>query len=202
MAEKQLDLEEARKIVTERAGHVAVPKRPPKDEYPAKETVKQAIRELHDEPKEQTLLRQLATPFPPDMVRAAPQGKYGEYVPHTDVTQRALSIVGFYNFEVLEVIRGHASEIVSKAHTWPARDNAIVGVLCRLTIFPDGQPRSITEGGAEDNPAMHNDGENLKNCISDAYKRCWMRFGLALHVWAGKDYWLDRQLDRHDPTVR
>jgi hypothetical protein len=137
------------------------------------------------------------------MVKKAPQGKYGEYVPHSDVCQRALSIVGFYDFDVVQVIRGYAEEIKSKDHTWPARDGAIVGVVCKLTIYPGGQAFTVSEVGTEDNPAMQNDAENLKNAVSDAYKRCWMRFGLGLHLWSekgGAGYWLDKQLDKHDPT--
>jgi len=197
MSEKQLDLETARQIVTERLADPPKPARRAKDDYPDRETVKQAIRELHE--PAQSLLRQLAEPFPASMVEKAPEGKYGEYVSHPNVTQRALSIVGFYTFDVLEVIRGHASKVGER---YPARDDAVVGVVCRLTIYPPEGPRSVTEVGAEDNPAMHNDGENLKNCVSDAVKRCWMRFGLGLHLWAGKGYWLDKQLDKHDPTVR
>ena len=150
-----------------------------------------------------SILRQLATPFPPAMVKAAPAGKYGEYVPHSDVNQRALSIVGFYDFDVVQVIRGYAEEIKTRDHTWPSRADAIVGVVCRLTIRVEGEEHSISEVGTEDNPAMNNDAENLKNAVSDAFKRCWMRNGLGLHLWCekgGAGYWLDRQLDKHDPS--
>lgn len=156
------------------------------------------------DPKPQSILRQLAEPFPDKMVKKAPAGKYGEYVPHSDVAQRALSIVGFYDFDIAQVIRGYAEAIKTSNNEWPARENAIVGVVCRLTIYPDGRAFSISEIGTEDNPAMSNDAENLKNAVSDAYKRCWMRLGLGLHLWCekgGAGYWLDRQLDKHDPTV-
>jgi hypothetical protein len=125
------------------------------------------------------------------LVHRAPTGKYGEYVKHSDVNQRLLSEVGFFDFEITNIVRGDAPEIVTKgdrARTYPARQNAIVGVTARLTITDMNQRlHSVTETGSEDNPAMHHDGESLKNATSDAFKRCAMRFGLGLHLWC-KDY--------------
>ena len=38
-----------------------------------------------------------------------------------------------------------------------------------------------------------------KNATSDAFKRCWMRLGLGLHLWSGSSYFLDRQLAKSEP---
>ena len=143
-------------------------------------------------------LYQLARPFSGQYVKKAPAGKHGDYVPHHVVTQRALSIVGPHSFQVTEQIRGRAPEVSNGK--WPARDGAVVGCLATLTVTIDGTEVVVTEVGTEDQPAMHTDAENLKNSASDAYKRCWMRLGLGLHLWSQADYFLEAQLDKERET--
>jgi hypothetical protein len=162
------------------------------------------------------LVTALAQPFHNadryDLVHKAPSGKYGEYVKHSDVNQRLLSEVGFFDFEIVTIVRGAAPPTGEKGsnglHKYPGRENAIVGVTARLTITDKNQRlHSVTETGTVDNPAMHHDGESLKNATSDAFKRCAMRFGLGLHLWCSYDdrakgqkvssYFLDLQLE-HD----
>jgi hypothetical protein len=154
------------------------------------------------------LVTALAQPFTntPEftLVHKAPSGKFGEYVKHSDVNQRLLSEVGFFDFEIVEIVRGHAPA-VGTGDRYPARENAIVGITARLTITDKNQRlHSVTETGSEDNPAMHHDGESLKNATSDAFKRCAMRFGLGLHLWCLdtrvdppiSSYFLNLQLDK------
>jgi len=150
-----------------------------------------------------TQLHELSRPFPPEYVKAPPQGKHGDYVPHHIVEQRALQIVGPHSFQVTEPIRGYAEQVKSKTSDkiWPARDGAVVGCLATLTVTIDGHMVSITEVGTEDTPAMNHDAENLKRAASDAYKRCWMRLGLGLHLWAGVDYFLAGKLGAGDSTL-
>lgn len=145
-----------------------------------------------------SILFELSKPLPPSMIQKAAPGKYGDYVNHADITQRLLSVVGLFDFELVEVIRGQAPEIVTKSKTYPARENAIVGVVARLTIRTEDGIRSVEEVGSEDNPAMGHDGENLKNAMSDALKRCAMRLSLGLQLWAqaGSGYWLHSQLEK------
>ena len=147
-----------------------------------------------------TQLHELARPFPPEYVKAPPQGKHGDYVPHHIVGQRALQIVGPHSFQVTEPIRGYAEEIKGNNKTWPAREDAIVGCLATLSVTIDDTEVYVTEVGTEDTPAMNHDAENLKRAASDAYKRCWMRLGLGLHLWAGADYFLAGKLGAEDPT--
>jgi hypothetical protein len=146
-----------------------------------------------------TDLRSLAEPFPAKLVKAPPQGKYGSYVSHSTVNERALSIVGPFSFEIIEVIRGHAHEVIIKKgkpdeRVFPARE-AIVGCLARLTVTIDGRETVITEAGDVEGAAAQEDGANLKEASSDAFKRCWMRTGLGLHLWSQSDYFLAKQLD-------
>ena len=153
------------------------------------------------------LVTALAQPFPDRYIRQAPAGKYGTYVNHADVTQRLISEVGFFDYEVTKIVYGQAPAIMGRNDSnqvfekFPAREGAVVAVLARLTITDRNQRlHSITETGTVDNPAMHHDGESLKNATSDAFKRCAMRLGLGLHLWSvdrGKStYWLAAQLEK------
>lgn len=144
-------------------------------------------------------LIQLATPFPDQFIKQPPRGKFGSYVPHGVVTERLLSIVGPFDFEVIEFIRGYTKAIKGKNGTdenptYPARDNAIVGCRARLTLTIDGEYHSVVEIGDVEEAAMNNDGRNAKDAASDAMKRCAMRFGLGLHLWTQEDTFLHAQL--------
>lgn len=142
----------------------------------------------------------LSVPFPAELVKPPAPGKHGSYVSHEDVTQRALSIVGPFSFEVTELIRGRAVEETNRNGDviGEARDGAVVGVLGTLTIEVDGRPVTITEAGVAEHPASENDGDNAKKAASDALKRCWMRAGLGLHLWSD-NYFLHGQLLKDHP---
>lgn len=157
-------------------------------------------------------LRELAKPFPQRYVKSNPSGG-GQYVKHSNVTQRLLQIVGPFTFEVVEVIRGdvdgveeHTNDYGKLIKAKPERHNVIVGVLARLTIEADGLVRSVEEVGDCEQP--HNwptDGARLKDAMSDALKRCAMRFGLGLHLWCQEDYYLYDRLaddDKVEPNER
>lgn len=143
----------------------------------------------------ETQLRQLADPFPAALIKKNPKGNI--YVMHSVVNQRALSIVGPHSFSVTELVRSDLPEFKASTGTvYPARNNVVVGVLADLTALIDDELVNITEAGDVDNAVMRGDGENLKMAASDAYKRCWMRLGLGLHLWSGDTYFLDAQLDK------
>lgn len=148
-----------------------------------------------------TQLRDLATPFKGALVKAAPKGKFGSYVSHSTVNERALSVVGPHSFEIVEVVRGWADAVTinkgkDNERTFPPRE-AIVGCLARVSCWVDGHMVSVVEAGDVEGAASQEDGANLKEASSDAYKRCWMRLGLGLHLWSQEDYFLDKQLDKY-----
>jgi hypothetical protein len=148
----------------------------------------------------QSQLRQLAEPFPPRLIKSPPKGKFGSYVSHSTVNERALSIVGPFSFAVDQVIRGYAEAVtVNKGkdneHTYPARE-AVVGCTAMLTVEVDGRAVSVVEVGDVEGAAAQTDGANLKEASSDAFKRCWMRLGLGLHLWSQGDYFLANQMDK------
>jgi hypothetical protein len=130
-----------------------------------------------------TQLANLVTPFPSRFVKQAPKGKHGDYVSHDVINQRALAIVGPHSFEVHELIYN--------------ADRVVVGVLATLTVTVDGREVRVTEVGDEENPQLGNSASNAKKAASDAYKRCWMRLGLGLHLWSGSEYELPAMLEHY-----
>ena len=156
------------------------------------------LRRLPGEPMHD--LSKLARRFPKGFI----ERKDGiDYVAHHVVTQRLLSIVGPFDFELVEIIRGDLAATAPdpngrsrRARTGtPALHNVVVGGVWRLTCEVDGRRVRIEEIG--DVGDVHNwphDGARLKDAASDALKRCAMRLGLGLHLWAQEHYFLDRQL--------
>ena len=156
------------------------------------------IRQVPEAPMHD--LTQLARRFPQGFI----ERKDGiDYVAHHVVTQRLLSIVGPFDFELVEIIRGDvaAAAPVPNGKSRRARagtsalHNVVVGGVWRLTCEVDGRRVRIEEIG--DVGDVHNwphDGARLKDAASDALKRCAMRLGLGLHLWAQEHYFLDRQL--------
>jgi hypothetical protein len=145
-------------------------------------------------------LAELARPFPTGFV----ERKDGnDYVAHHVVNQRLLSIVGPFDLELVQVIRGDVAAVAPDASArsrrgkkgTPALQNVVVGGIWRLTATIDGRQVRVEEVG--DVGDVHNwahDGARLKDAASDALKRCAMRLGLGLHLWAQEHYFLDQQL--------
>jgi hypothetical protein len=167
-------------------------------------TTTSGIRQLPVTPADH--LVELSRRFPPGFV----ERKDGsDYVAHHVVNQRLLSIVGPFDFELVEVIRGEVAAVPpdpnarsrrAKAGT-PALRNVVVGGIWRLTCTIDGRRVRVEEVG--DVGDVHNwphDGARLKDAASDALKRCAMRFGLGLHLWAQEHYFLDHQLQAQAPA--
>jgi hypothetical protein len=132
-------------------------------------------------------LYELSRQFPDEWVKKAPKGKFGNYIPHSVITQRLLEVCGPFNWEVVELIR---EEKLGK----------VVGCFGKLTVDVDGKLVTVTAIGDVEND-QGNDGTNAKHAESDSFKRCAMKFGLGLHLWAGNEYYLDKKLSHEkDPN--
>lgn len=130
-------------------------------------------------------LGRLAKPFPPNLVKQPPKGKFGAYVPHDVVNQKLLAVLGPFSFEITEVLRGP--------------DGTLEGCLARLSATVDGERVSVVEVGDCEQPTnWKTDGARLKDAASDALKRCAMRLGCGLHLWSQEDYFLHKQLDAEE----
>jgi len=151
-------------------------------------------------------LAKLAAPFPGGFIQRTPSGggRGGEaYVAHHVVNQWLLGILGPFDFELVQVIRGDVAAIPgdpnARSERWrqgtPALHDVVVGAVYRLTAEIDDRRTVIEEAGDVEDP--HNwkhDGARLKQAASDALKRCAMRIGLGLHLWAQEHYVLDQRL--------
>ena len=117
-------------------------------------------------------LKALTKNFPKDVVKDAPKGKFGKYVPHHIYTQRLVDVIpGGYDF-TYEVVRG--------------KDNGIIGAAC--TLYIKSTEQTIQEVGDVDMNAVNRnitESELLKLAVSDGIKRCCMRLGLGLELWTG-----------------
>lgn len=148
--------------------------------------------------KRPELLR-LAKPFPDKFV-AKKEG--ASYVNHAIVQQRLLATVGPFDMRVDHIIRGPFDEKVtgtsgSNPRTWPARDDAVVGVVLSCTFTIDGQQVTVSEVGTPEGYYMaDHDGDRLKKAMSDALKRCAMRVGVGLDLWSKGTYVLPAILEK------
>jgi len=133
-------------------------------------------------------LYELSRPFPSKWVKKAPKGKFGKYVAHSVIAQRLLEICGPYTWEVTELIR-------------QSENNTVVGCFGRLTVDIDGKEVIITSIGDVEHD-QGSDGTNAKHAESDAFKRCCMKIGLGLHLWAGDEYYLDKKLEESNSTIK
>ena len=130
-------------------------------------------------------LLKLSTPFSDNLVKPAPQGKYGTYVAHSTVTERLLSIVGPFDMRICETFYG--------------KDSRVEGVVLEMTFMIDGQRVTVQEIGDCEQPTnWKTQGARLKDAVSDGVKRCAMRIGLGLHLWSQGDYFLENQLTKDD----
>lgn len=126
----------------------------------------------------------LLEPFRDDQLTRS--GKGMTAVDHTAVVERLLSDVGPYAFALVEILREQMPELVKKS-TYPG-GLMVTGAIATLTVEVDGRTVTITEAGGVENAQMiDGDGERVKHALSDAIKRCAMRLGLGLHVWAQRD---------------
>ena len=151
-------------------------------------------------------LTKLLHQFPAAVVERNPSGG-GSYVSHPVVEQRILDVLGPITTEMVELVRGHVpgkapdpsgKSARAKAGT-PDLENAVVGVVLRMRATIDGREVTVEEVGDCESP--HNwphDGARAKDAFSDAYKRCAMRLGVGLHLWAQEHFYLGEKLMKQD----
>ena len=130
-------------------------------------------------------LHELSKRFPDKFIHDNPSG-YGDYIQHSVIRQRLLSVLGAYSTDVVEVI--YDGEVVT-------------GIILKLTCNIDGKDISVVEAGDVEKPDnWKTNGARMKDAMSDAIKRCAMALGVGLHLWSqmnGQDeYFLDIQLEK------
>lgn len=135
-------------------------------------------------------LTKLLCPFPSWLVKENPTG-YGSYVAHPIVEQRLMDVLGPVSFEVVQVVRGDTKD--------GKYQGVVTGVIAKMTAEVDGRTVCIGEVGDCENPGnWPHDGARAKDAASDAYKRCAMRLGAGLHLWAADDFYLYEKFKKQD----
>jgi len=133
--------------------------------------------------------KKLIKNFPKDVVKDAPKGKFGKYVPHHIYTQRLVDVIpGGYDFTYDE-LRG--------------KDNAIIGAKC--TLYIKATEQTIQEVGDVDMNAVNRnitESELLKLAVSDGIKRCCMRLGIGLELWTGGVSEEEHYADTTEPVAK
>ena len=139
-------------------------------------------------------LYELSRVFPDKFIHKNPTG-FGDYIQHSVIRQRLLSVVGAYSQEVKHIIRETLTDKQGK------EIEVVTGVILALTVEIDGELVTIEEAGDVEQPFnWRTDGARLKDAVSDAVKRCAMAMGVGLHLWSQFDgqseYFLDEQLKK------
>lgn len=139
-------------------------------------------------------LFELSRTFPEKFIHKNPTG-FGDYIQHSVIRQRLLSVVGPYSQEVKHIIRETLTDKQGKDK------EVITGVVLALTVEIDGEVVTVEEAGDVEQPFnWKTDGARMKDAISDAVKRCAMAMGVGLHLWSQFDgqseYFLDKQLEK------
>ena len=130
-------------------------------------------------------LHELSRRFPDKFIHKKASG-FGDYIQHSVIRQRLLTVLGAYSTDIVETLYD---------------DGTITGVVLRLSCVIDGKEISVVEVGDVENPDnWKTNGARMKDAMSDAIKRCAMALGVGLHLWSqidGQDeYFLDKQLEK------
>ena len=141
---------------------------------------------------EKVLLYELSRPFPQKYIHSNPTG-FGEYIQHSVIRQRLLSVLGPYEQRVIQVLREEIPNKQGKLQT------VTTGVVLEMTFNIAGRNVSVQEVGDVEQPFnWKTEGARMKDAVSDAVKRCAMAIGCGLHLWARfenkSEYFLDQQL--------
>ena len=117
---------------------------------------------------------ELLKPFPKELVRPAPAGKFGDYVPHSHYVERLRDSGVQYSW--------HCEPVYWRVDG----TKRIVGDKGTITIEGMGTYEGFGDVDTfKLNNDKFNDGTNLKDAESDAFKRACMRFGLGVELWSG-----------------
>ncbi len=144
--------------------------------------------------EEKVILQELAKPFPQKYIHDNPTG-FGEYIQHSVIRQRLLSVLGPYEQKIVQVFKEEMTDKQGKTKT------VTTGVVLEMTFNIAGRDVSVQEIGDVEQPFnWKTEGARMKDAVSDAVKRCAMAIGCGLHLWARHDgkseYFLDQQLSK------
>lgn len=122
------------------------------------------------------IVEALSKPFDPRVIQSKPGGNRRpdvRYVSHGSVTKRLNQVCPGWTSRVVEIHAYYEAQSGKKVCAGVQLELTIPGVGSRQEFGTANQPRSF--------------GDDVKNAMSDALKRCAMRFGVALDLWEEMD---------------
>lgn len=137
----------------------------------------------------------LSKPWNKKLVKSLNKG-FGniDYVEHTQVTQKLIAVSPDWNFEINKYLEDTVEDMNGIQRTF------ITGVQVTIQMKVDGEYITRSEVGMCDKPffhsdpsKVHNNGQRAKECVSDAIKRCAMRFGVGIELY-DTDAWISEYL--------
>lgn len=137
----------------------------------------------------------LSKPWNKKLIKSLNKG-FGniDYVEHTQVTQKLIAISPDWNFSIDKYIEDTVEDMNGIQRTF------ITGAQVTITMKVDDQYLTRSEVGMCDKPffhsdpnKVHNNGQRAKECVSDAIKRCAMRFGVGIELY-DTDAWISSYL--------
>ena len=143
-----------------------------------KEREKYMEEELVTSYEEKVVLQELSKPFPQKYIHKNPTG-FGEYIQHSVIRQRLLSVLGPFEQKIIQVFKEEMTDKQGKTKT------VTTGVVLEMTFNIAGREVSVQEIGDVEQPFnWKTEGARMKDAVSDAVKRCAMAIGCGLHLWA------------------
>ncbi len=122
----------------------------------------------------------LLSPFPQELVRKAPAGKFGDYVPHAHYVERLRDSGVKYTWQCEAVYGTYNGE------------QRIVGAKGPITIDGMGSYDGFGDVATfKLGNAKFNDGTNLKDAESDAFKRAAVLWGIGRYLYALPNTWCE-----------
>ena len=140
---------------------------------------------------------QISKPWNKTFVKKINKG-FGDidYVEHTQVTQKLIALIPDLDITTGDIIYDKIEDVNGVSRKF------VTGLRVILTGTVDGKRIRREDYGMCDKPFFHSDpnkvynnGQRAKECVSDAIKRCAMRFGIGLELY-DTDAWLSDYLEK------
>jgi hypothetical protein len=145
---------------------------------------------------------QLSKPWNTNLIKQMDKG-FGkiDYVEHTQVVQKLIALIPDLEMKLGDIIYDEITDSNDVKRTF------VTGIMVSLTGTIDGYRKTVQEFGMCDKPFFHenpnkvsNNGQRIKECISDGYKRSAMRLGVGLELY-DTDAWLSNYLTKEDKVT-
>ncbi len=140
---------------------------------------------------------QISKPWNKTFVKKVNKG-FGEidYVEHTQVTQKLIALIPDLDITTSDIVYDKIEDVNGVARSF------VTGIKVRLQGTVDGNFITREDYGMCDKPFFHdnpnkvqNNGQRIKECMSDGLKRAAMRMGVGIELY-DTDAWLSNYLEK------